>query len=288
MRVTVLGMNQSIASTRYRAMLPAVYLRQHGVELCGDDGDLLIVGKHGWDASLVERYKAFIFDVCDDWFDDPTLGPHYKQMCAKATLVTCNSDAMRFRIHQVTGRAATVIPDPYEHEEWAPSWGEGLLWFGNPLNLPDFFRAVRKLEGLDVPMGCISRHEDYMSDELKQLIIPWSPTAVDKGFKSAAVVILPTGLSPCKSANRLLEAVRAGKFVVAEPLPAYEEFAELLCVGDIREGVEWALKNKAECLRRVKKAQKYIVKRYSPEVIGAQWLEAVKKAYPWGQVLTGA
>ena len=288
MRVTILGMNPTIASTRYRAIAPAKYLREHGVELCGDDGDLLIVGKHDWDVSLVERYKAFIFDVCDDWFDDKRYGEHYRQMCKQATVVTCNSDAMRFRIHQVTGRSATVIPDPFEHEEWVPSWGEGLLWFGNPINLPDFFRAVRKLDGLTVPMGCISRHEDYMSDELKQLIIPWSPTAVDKGFKSAAVVILPTGLSAAKSANRLLEAVRAGKFVVAEPLPAYEEFADLMWVGDIREGVEWALANKAECLKRVKKAQRYISKRYSPDVVGEKWLATVKKAYPWGQVLTGA
>ena len=288
MRVTILGMNPSIASTRYRALIPAAYLRQHGVELCGDDGDLLIAGKHEWDTSIVARYKAFVFDVCDDWFDDKELGKHYRDMCARATVVTCNSDVMRFRIHQATGRAAVVIPDPYEHEEWTPSWGDGLLWFGNPLNLPDFLRAVKKLQGLEVPVGCISRHEDYMSDEFKQLIIPWSPTAVNKGFKSAAVVIIPTGKNAAKSANRLIESVRAGKFVVAEPLPAYEEFADLMWVGDIREGVEWALKNKSECLRRVRKAQKYIGKRYAPEVVGAQWLEVVKKAYPWGQVLTGA
>lgn len=281
-------MSPAVASTRYRALLPAAYLRSHGVELCGDDGDLLIAGKHDWDTSIVERYKAFIFDVCDDWFDDKALGPHYRRMCERATLVTCNSDVMRFRIHQATGRAATVIPDPFEHEEWAPSWGDGLLWFGNPLNLPDFFRAVKKLHGMEVPVGCISRHEDYMSEELKQLIIPWSPTAVDKGFKSAAVVIIPTGKHPAKSANRLLESVRAGKFVVAEPLPAYEEFAELMWVGDIREGVEWALRNKRECLRRVRRAQKVIAKRYAPDVVGAKWLEVVKAAYPWGSVLTGA
>lgn len=286
MRVTIFGIDPSIASTRYRAVAPAKYLRSHGIDLRGDDGDLLIVGKHGWDKSLVDRYKAFVFDVCDDWFNHPDDGPFYREMCRRATIVTCNSDVMRFRIHQETGVAATVIPDAFEHEEWAPSWGEGLLWFGNPLNLADFFPAVNKLDGLDLPMGCISRHEDYMSDDLKQLIIPWSPTAVDKGFKSAAVVILPTGLSPAKSANRLIESVRAGKFVVAEPLPAYEEFAEWMWVGDIREGVEWAFQNKQECLKRVKKAQKYVAKHYSMEAIGPKWLAVVKKAYPWAQVLS--
>lgn len=287
MRVTIFGIDPSIASTRYRAVAPAMYLKAQQVTLCGDDGDLLLIGKHAWDKSLVDRYKAFIYDVCDDWFADKELGPFYHEMVKRATAVTCNSEAMRFRIHQETGRAATVIPDAFEHEEWAPSWGEGLLWFGNPLNLPDFFRAVQKLEGLQLPLGCISRHEDYMSDELKQLIIPWSPTAMDKGLKSAAVVILPTGLSPAKSANRLIESVRAGKFVVAEPLPAYEEFAEWMWVGDIREGVQWAFKNKAECLKRVKRAQKYIAKHYSMEALGPKWLEVVKAAYPWGKVLQG-
>lgn len=286
MRVTIFGIDNSLASTRYRAVAPAMYLKTQQVALCGDDGDLLVVGKHGWDKSLVDRYKAFIFDVCDDWFADKDLRPFYLEMCRRATLVTCNSEVMRFRIHQETGRAATVIPDAYEREEWAPSWGEGLLWFGNPINLPDFFRAVKKMEGLQLPLGCISRHEDYMSDELKKLVIPWSPTAMDKGLKGAAVVILPTGASPAKSANRLIESVRAGKFVVAEPLPAYEEFAEWMWVGDIREGVEWAFKNPKECLKRVKKAQKHVAKHYSMDVIGPKWMAAVKQAYPWKQALS--
>ena len=101
------------------------------------------------------------------------------------------------------------------------------------------------------------------------------------------MVIIPTGVSAAKSGNRLIEAVRAGKFVVAEPLPAYEEFAEWMWVGDLREGVEWALGNEKECLKRVRKAQKYVQKHYSMEVIGPKWLEAVKKAYPWQQALSG-
>lgn len=284
MLVTVLGFDPSIASTRYRAMAPAQYLRENGCTLVGD-GDLLIVGKHGWERELVDDFPAFVYDVCDDYFQHKTHGDFYREMCAKAMAVTCNSDVMRFRIFQETGRVATVIPDPYEHEEWEPSWGDGLLWFGHPTNLPDFQRAIRKLDGIKVPLGCISKHEDYMSDDVKRLIIPWSPTAVDKGFKSCAVVILPTGISPAKSANRLIESVRAGKFVVAEPLPAYEEFRDWMWVGDIREGVEWALKNEKTCLSRVKDCQRYVKKHFSPEKIGAMWLKVVKDNYPWSKVL---
>lgn len=287
MRVTFLGIDPAVASTRYRAIAPIHYLKNHGVVPSGDDGDLLVVGKHDWDASIVERYKAFIFDVCDDWFKDAKLGPFYRKMCGKAALVTCNSDVMRFRIHQETGRAAMVIPDAYETPEKAPSWGTGLFWYGNTINLPDFFRGVKKLQGLNVPLGCVSRHDPHLSDEVKQLIIPWSPTAVEKGLAGCAVVIIPTGVSAAKSGNRLIEAVRAGKFVVAEPLPAYEEFADLMWVGDLREGVEWALGNEKDCLRRVKRCQSYIRKRYSMESIGPKWLEAVKKAYPWTQALSG-
>ena len=286
MRVTVLGLNPNIASTRYRAIAPAKYLREHGVTLCGDDGDLVIVGKHGFDPEVVSNFKAVIYDVCDDWFRDAKDGPFYRDMCKNATEVTCNSDVMRFRIFQETGRVATVIPDAFEHEEWEPSWGAGLLWFGNSINLPDFASAVEKLKGLNVPLGCISKREDYLSEDIKKLIIPWSPTAVDKGLKSCAIVIIPTGMSAAKSANRLIESVRAGKFVVCEPLPAYEEFSDWLWVGDLREGVEWAMQNEGECLKRVKDCQRYIKKNYSLEKVGKKWLEVVKKAYPWQQVLS--
>jgi hypothetical protein len=187
-------------------------------------------------------------------------------MIARADLVTCNSEAMRVRIREATGLEARVIPDPYEFDERPPSWGEGLTWFGHESNLPDLARAAEKLKDFGIRA---------VSSPVMPGIIPWSRDAVIEALDRCAVAILPTGKNPYKSANRLVEAARRGKFVVANPLPAYEEFAPFMWVGDIREGVEWAYAHREQCLARVAQCQDYIRPRFSPERVGRLWLEAL-------------
>lgn len=266
MKVAFLGRTLDMASTRYRVVLPAMALNNLGVEIT-PDCETLIFGKDKIDPQVLAKYPKRIYDVCDDNFDCALRGEEYRKHVAESQAVTCNSDAMRFVIHKKCNRIATVIPDPFEHEEWEPGWGEGLLWFGHSVNVKDLLRVLPGLPPVKAITSNTSRLDSY---------IEWSPQAVDEGLKSCAVVIIPTGRAVTKSANRLIESVRAGRFVVAEPLPAYEEFGEWMWVGDLREGVRWALANKDECLKRVKACQAYIREKYSPDRIGEMWLKVLK------------
>lgn len=268
MKVSFLGRQLEMASTRYRVVLPAMALTRLGVEVT-KDAETLIFGKDKVDPELLSKYPKRIYDVCDDNIDCAVRGEEYRRHIANSHLVTCNSDVMRFVIHRKCNRIATVIPDPYEHDEWEPSWGENLLWFGHSVNVKDLIRVLPGLPPVTAITSGTSRLESF---------VEWSPEAVDDGLRKCAVVILPTGRAITKSANRLIESVRAGKFVVAEPLPAYEEFAHLMWVGDLHKGVEWALRNKDECLKRVRACQDYIRHRYSPMRIGEMWLKAIKSA----------
>lgn len=254
-----------MASTRYRTILPAMALQRLGCEIT-KDADTLVFSKDKVSEEVLRLYKRRVYDVCDDNFDCARRGDEYRRHVAEADAVTCNSDVMRFVIHKKCNRVATVIPDPYEHDEWAPSWGDGLLWFGHSVNVKDL---VRVLPGLP-PVHVITSETD------KVAFTEWSPEAVDDGLRKSSMVIIPTGRGMTKSANRLIESVRAGKFVVAEPLPAYEEFAEWMWVGDLHKGVERALSHKDECLARVKACQDYIRDRYSPDRIGGMWLTLLK------------
>lgn len=264
MDATFLTFDQDLASARYRGAIPTRELAKLGVRIT-PDADTLVCSKHGWDPAILEGYRHVIYDVCDDHFED-THADFYRRMIRRADLVTCNSQAMLSRIREATGVEARVIPDPYELDERPPSWGEGLTWFGHESNLVDLAREAPRLKGFDIRA---------VSSPVMPGIIPWSREAVTDALDRCAVTIIPTGKNPYKSANRLVEASRRGKFVVANPLPAYEEFAGFMWIGDIREGVEWAHANRVECLERVARCQQYVRTRYSPQRIGGLWLEAL-------------
>jgi glycosyltransferase involved in cell wall biosynthesis len=93
---------------------------------------------------------------------------------------------------------------------------------------------------------------------------------MDKAFDEAGLVIIPTGRRQTKSANRAVEAIRRGLFVVAEPLPAYSDLG--IWIGDIAQGIEWALSHKEEAMERVRISQEYVEKTFSPRRIAEQWL----------------
>jgi hypothetical protein len=264
-KVSFLGRQPELASTRYRVVIPAMALQKLGVEVC-KDADVIVYAKDKVDPDILARFKATVYDVCDDNFDCAVRGEEYRRHVAKANAVTCNSDMMRFLIHKKCDRIATVIPDPYEREEWAPSWGEGLLWFGHQVNVKDLVRVMPRLTDTVTALT---------HDTDKVAFTEWSQPAMDEHLRSCSMVIIPTGRGAHKSANRMIESVRAGKFVVAEPLPAYEEFSRWMWVGDLAEGVKWAKQNRSECLIRVRECQRWIRERFNPQRIGRLWLKVL-------------
>ena len=86
---------------------------------------------------------------------------------------------------------------------------------------------------------------------------------------------LPSAKKLVKSPNRVVEPLRAGRFVAAYPLPSYVELGDYIWLGhNIADGVQWALQNPAEVRRRLTAAQTHLDRRYSPLATGRAW-EAV-------------
>lgn len=265
MKIQFLSLPPELASSRYRQAIPARELASVGVEI--GPGDILIASKHGWDPTDLPAHRKLVFDVCDDHFAD-AYGTHYRAMIARADAVTCNSEAMRFRIFQETGRIATVIPDPYEFDEVEPSWGEGLLWFGHTSNLDDLERARPQLSGYRLTVICDGRPGT----------LAYSRETLLAELARCAIVALPTGKSPCKSANRMIEAIRRGKFVAANPLPAYEMFPQF--VGSLRERIDFAHKQQRRSLWMVRDAQQRVATAYRPSIIACEWYRVLASLTP--------
>lgn len=98
-------------------------------------------------------------------------------------------------------------------------------------------------------------------------------------MQQADIVIIPSlnsDVKTVKSPNRLIESVRSGRFVVAHPLPAYQEFAKWVWVqSDLVDGIRWALQNPQQVIQNIQTAQQYISHQYSPERAGLLWEQVV-------------
>jgi hypothetical protein len=237
-----------LASFRLRVDIPRKHL---GMPHKFGIGDVTFFFKNG-NPLLARSLRNVVYDVVNAHFTDSD----YRAMCEIAHVITCSSVAMRPIIKSATGRDAVVIDDPYENgERLAEVSGERVLWFGHQANI-----------------GSLRPYRDLNVDICSHGV--WSLENEALALESAAVVLL-TGANPGASPNRPVKALRAGRFVVApEDCPSsWRELSEYIWIGDVREGIRWALANREEACLKVSAGQEYARTRFSPQSIGSQWAD---------------
>ena len=114
-------------------------------------------------------------------------------------------------------------------------------------------------------------------------IEPWTPEAVWQALAECDICLLPTLNGPGKSvrsANRLIEALRAGRCVVAGPHPAHEPFAEHAFIGDLAQGLQAALADPAATLARIRSGQARVAEACSPAAVSQAWAQVLLRPAP--------
>jgi len=110
-------------------------------------------------------------------------------------------------------------------------------------------------------------------------LVPWSVEATWRAVREADLVWIPVAESDqgaVKSANRLLESVWAGRLVLADAIPAYEPFADLVPVGEgLEAGVLRCLADPEGTEKALREAQRRVARRHSPFECGRQWARAL-------------
>jgi hypothetical protein len=247
-----------LASFRLRVALPAAHL---GMDYAiGAPGDVTFMYKLG-DPDLARQCGPVVFDVVNDHFERYA---SVVEMCRIAHTITAGSRLMAARVRQATGREALVIDDPYEDAEGHVACdGDHVAWFGHLVNLPSLNRYGLKDAGLKLRI-CTN----YAAPG----IVPWSRSGELSMIQDAAVVLL-TGTNPGASSNRVVKALRVGRFVVApeDCAESWREFSDFIWIGDVLEGIRWAFSNRGEACRKVRAGQQAIRQRFSPRLIGSQW-----------------
>ena len=233
-----------------------------------------------------------VIDICDDFGDKP-YAAQYRESVKAADTVSASSAFLAGRIAEMTGRQATVILDPYEGERGEPRWAPRArleaLWFGNVTNLSGLELSLLPLWESRIPMhlvvvtrlaGSVRDWAQLRGPALAPVIDlelrEWSLEVTADALRACDVVLLPIDLDTryysSKGPNRMVEALWAGRFVVAQPLPAYEEFREWAWIGDnLAEGLAWARAHPAEVVQRIAAAQAHISRRYAPRVVAGTW-----------------
>lgn len=203
-----------------------------------------------------------VFDICDDWFGREH-DEHYRRMVARCAVVT-SSEGLAEIVSRETGKFATYIPEPWELPEGQikePSSDPLVLWFGHSSNLS----TLHGLSGFRLLI---------VTNAVGKGIIPYSPENLRRALEFCDCVIIPQ-TKEWKSANRMVESLRAGRFVIASDIPSYRGFDQYL--GDIQEGVEWVRANVGRITTRIISGQSAI-SSFHPDLIGERWLNFISAA----------
>ncbi len=271
--------------------------------------DALVISKsfHGANEELALAMKVrgvtVIVDFCDDHFSHPEFGPHFRRLAALADKVVASTPAMAESIRRNVSREAVVITDPVEGPRGFPRFAPRLprlraSWFGHPSNLNGLVHRSGELaalaERIPVHLSIVTAPSAEVTAlaqgiaaaspaKLRVDIVPWSTDSTWRSLAEADLAWIPVADSEqkaVKSPNRLIESLWAGRFVVADPVPAYMPFADLVPVGGkgLVEDVMAALDDPAGVEEHLREAQRRIARSHSPFECGRQWAAIVGDA----------
>lgn len=277
---------ESVASYRFHVLRPAYALSKFGhtvsvTTVPNPPCDVMLFHKH-WSedeqdfiVAANKRNIKTVYHVCDNHYDNPRYGDHYRFMTENAAKVIATCEAMKEVIKEKTGVDAEVIEDSCEMPELEPSHANGeklqVVWFGNSVNFRDLDEHKDAFEGVDLT---VISNKNIVPDNWK-FVEYQNPKNAMQEIVKADVVVVPGVLddrNKGRSCNRVVDAIRLGKFVVASPLPDYKQFSDTMFIGDIKEGIEWAKsQHKLKLLLRVKEAQKYVRNKYGMDVVAKKW-----------------
>lgn len=228
---------------------------------------------------------------------EPYLARYQKGLGASCTLVV-PTRTLGERISRYAKKGVAVIEDPYENRarpvRAAASSPLRLMWFGNigEINAAMLENALARVAAefreLPLRMEMVTRTEvrhvlDSIANRLRVVhpkidvrVTAWSLEATEDALERCDFVLIPQELrqewSRGKSHNRLVAAIRGGRFAIASPIPAYRELADYAWVGeDLAAGLRWAVAHPEEAAAQVRAGQRHIEERFSPEIIGRKW-----------------
>jgi glycosyltransferase involved in cell wall biosynthesis len=182
----------------------------------------------------------------------------------------------------------SVVTDPVEGERGEPRASIAppprLLWFGHPLNLDTLPFGLYQLAERRINFALtVLTAPGSGAEQLGHRFRAWSTAALFEELRECDAVIIPSNpddpRKSVKSPNRFTEALWAGRFAIAHPLPAYEPLGDYGWVGaDLGDGLAWLLDNFGEAVERVRAGQQVVAEQFSAAAVARAWRSAIAAA----------
>ena len=318
------GLTSPIASARYRVLIPTAQLMRmgHDVKIVvlppGASGkapqaikdmacDVAVMSKSYYPEhlDLAQHFRArgvkVVADFCDDHFEHPEIGAHFRSLAGVAHHLVASTPAMAEAIRRHVGRDAAVVVDPVELPRGEPRFQPRfpalrLAWFGHALNLDGLVARRNELHSLamrhPLRLTLVTSPLEEARAATQALAHPnltveyaeWSLDATRQAIDAADAVWIPVAPAPgkqVKSPNRLIEPLWRGRLAIADSLPSYEPFADLVPVGQgLEAAVVAALADPQRVEHNIREAQRRIARRHSSFECGRQWLAAMGAPAP--------
>lgn len=278
--------NESAASYRLRIALPLLNFSENIVPVLSDkpdlSADIFVFQKHfGGNQALVDAAilrdmgKTVVFDVAGDHFDKELQG-FYKEMCRQAAYITVPTEDMAIRVKEHTGKTAWVIPDAasftqqpvYLRETGNPVLG----WHGHCSNI---FTLLPHIQYIKNKVIIITNNTHSIRRTPSNVdLVEWNLQTVEKALAKADIVFIPQNdkqAATNSSPNRIVDSIRAGKFVVTNNELLKQEFGEFIFIGDLEDGIKYYVTYPDFVKEAILAGQKYINETYSPKVVGQLW-----------------
>ncbi len=169
-----------------------------------------------------------------------------------------------------------------------------LVWYGNAGNwtamrqwaetLPGFARVQPLLVWIVTrPDPAIQRYIESFNLKNRPWalmeLVPWEEATQWSTVADADVVLIPSDVTAktkaAKSANRLTDALHAGRYVVASPIPAYEAYRPYVSLTeDPATALRDYLADPRAALKRIEEGQVAARTRCSTSQIASEWMRA--------------
>ena len=269
------------------------------------DSDTIVIFLKLSQSDSIQRAKDLgaktIYDLCDNKFEEKE---EYEPCCQLADLVSVNRVQMGASVKAHTGRDCIVMPDPFERPKLEPTFNPGkeikLLWFGSQssfkfLPVVEIWQRLEK-EIVNYKYTMISAKTDRLISKMslrqakgqisginfdKLDMQEWTWERQGQLLSECDIVLMPVQTdnprTDTKSANRLIDSLMSGKFVITTALASYEEFAPYTWQEDYIGGIKWALAHPGKTLERIRAGQKYTEENYSAQVLSKRFIEEVRR-----------
>jgi len=232
-----------------------------------------------------------VWDMCDWYFDrSPDLVDF---LLNRVDYVTVATEYLSEKLLKTYGVQSTVIKDRYQIEPISCSWPANndcieVLWYGNSNNIDeDVFieRIWEPFKDFELPVNFkiltssdFKLKECYHDEKNTLELITWQLENWQSYVKNSDFVFIPKlsddDFNLSKGHIRVIDSIMAHSFVIADEIPAYQNYANygrIIPHANFVAETRRALNSKSESIQRIQNGQAYIVDKYDRATLIKKW-----------------